>query len=265
MFFNGESQMDKCDYSAPWYHGSPEELDLLRAGSWITQFKEVAKAFSHRPTLMSLDDDSEGVKHDGKLRRAISIPFMIVLSLSIGCSEKQMLEKKGSETMVLFQTERTTVRGFTEEDWPDIHELAKDWRKAPGPEFDKWPTSENDAKGLAGYFAEHDNFKALCLRDGEKVIGLLGLNGLDSEGRFDLGHVILSAHQDNDIDKEALKAMVEYILTNKNVESIVTNNASSHTEQLAPLRSIGFKVVDQDNPGTLVLTKAEWEQQQPDE
>ena len=59
--------MGQCDYSAPWYHGSPEELDVLRAGSWVTQFKEMAKAFSHRPTLMSLDDDREHVKHDGKL------------------------------------------------------------------------------------------------------------------------------------------------------------------------------------------------------
>ncbi len=62
-----ERLMGQCDYSAPSYHGSPEELDALRAGSWVTQFKEMAKAFSHRPTLMSLDDDREHVKHDGKL------------------------------------------------------------------------------------------------------------------------------------------------------------------------------------------------------
>ncbi len=59
--------MGKCDYSAPWYHGSPEELDVLRAGSWVTQVKEMARAFSHRPTLMSLDDDCEHARHDGKL------------------------------------------------------------------------------------------------------------------------------------------------------------------------------------------------------
>jgi len=167
--------------------------------------------------------------------------------------------------MVLLNTERTTIRGFTEEDWPDIHELAIDWSRAPGPEFDKLPTSEDGAKGLAGYFAEHDIFKAICLRDGKKVIGLLGLNGLDGEGRFDLGHIILSEYQNNDVDKEALDAMVDYVFEDKDVETIVTNNASEHAEQLAPLKSLGFRIVDRDNPGTLILTKSEWEQQKSEE
>ena len=162
--------------------------------------------------------------------------------------------------MVLLETDRTIIRRFTEQDWPDVHKLAVDWHKAPGPEFDKWPTSEDAGKGMAGHFAGHDNFHALCLRDGRKVIGLLGMNGLDGEGRFDLGHVILSEYQDNDIDKEALSAMVGYIFKNKNVETIVTNNASTHVEQLAPLKSLGFKSVDKDNPGTMVITKAEWQQ-----
>jgi len=60
--------METCDYGAPWYHGSPEELAVLRSGSWITQFREMAKAFSHKPSLMSLDDDCEHVKHNGRLR-----------------------------------------------------------------------------------------------------------------------------------------------------------------------------------------------------
>jgi len=57
----------KCDYDASWYHGSPHELSVLRKGSWITQFKEIAKAFSHKPSLMSLADDCRTVKHNGTL------------------------------------------------------------------------------------------------------------------------------------------------------------------------------------------------------
>jgi len=59
--------MEKCDYGAPWYHGSPEELTVLRGGSWVTQFKELAKAFSHRPELISLGGDCANVKHNGRL------------------------------------------------------------------------------------------------------------------------------------------------------------------------------------------------------
>jgi hypothetical protein len=58
----------KCDYSEPWYHGSPQELDILREGSWVTQFQEIAKAFSHKPSLMSFgDDECRAVKHNGVL------------------------------------------------------------------------------------------------------------------------------------------------------------------------------------------------------
>lgn len=57
--------MAQCDYSAPWYHGSPEQLNVLRKGSWVTQFLSLAKAFSHKPTLISMDDDIINVKHNG--------------------------------------------------------------------------------------------------------------------------------------------------------------------------------------------------------
>ena len=59
--------MENCDYNAPWYHGSPDRLTVLRAGSWVTHFKEVAKAFSHKPPLISLDYDCQVVKHNGQL------------------------------------------------------------------------------------------------------------------------------------------------------------------------------------------------------
>jgi len=59
--------VEKCDYSAPWYHGSPEDLTVLRQGSWLTQFEEMAKAFSHRPSLISFEDDDRHVKHDGRM------------------------------------------------------------------------------------------------------------------------------------------------------------------------------------------------------
>jgi hypothetical protein len=58
--------MTQFDRNTPWYHGSPESLPILRKGSWVTQFKEMAKAFSHRPKLISLSDDGLHVKHDGQ-------------------------------------------------------------------------------------------------------------------------------------------------------------------------------------------------------
>ena len=46
-----------------WYHGSQQEIPVLQAGSSITQNRDIARAFSHRPTLVSIDGGI--VKHDG--------------------------------------------------------------------------------------------------------------------------------------------------------------------------------------------------------
>ncbi|GHO99200.1 hypothetical protein KSF_092480 [Reticulibacter mediterranei] len=56
--------MPNWNYRRPWYHGSQQELTMLRVGSSVTQEKAIARAFSHRPTYLSIADDG-GVKHDG--------------------------------------------------------------------------------------------------------------------------------------------------------------------------------------------------------
>jgi hypothetical protein len=50
-----------------WFHGSPHKMSILLQGSWITPFKEVAKAFSHKPKTISANNDYSIIKHDGEL------------------------------------------------------------------------------------------------------------------------------------------------------------------------------------------------------
>jgi hypothetical protein len=56
--------MQDFDYTLTWYHGSQQELTTLRVGSSITQDKTVAKAFSHRPSMLSMSEGGR-IKHDG--------------------------------------------------------------------------------------------------------------------------------------------------------------------------------------------------------
>ncbi len=58
-----------------WFHGSPTKLEVLMAGSSITPFMEIAKAYSHKPERLELSvlEDTENelihveVKHDGNM------------------------------------------------------------------------------------------------------------------------------------------------------------------------------------------------------
>lgn len=61
--------MNKCtnDRGTQWFHGSPEKLETLFEGSMITPYKEVARAFSHKPSCISASDGYGVVKHNGSL------------------------------------------------------------------------------------------------------------------------------------------------------------------------------------------------------
>lgn len=47
-----------------WYHGSNVMFSELRKGSTITQWKELAEAFSHQPTQLSYDNNNN-IEHNG--------------------------------------------------------------------------------------------------------------------------------------------------------------------------------------------------------
>ncbi len=47
-----------------WYHGSNQKFELLREGSTITQWRELAEAFSHKPSVLAYEDDGT-ITHNG--------------------------------------------------------------------------------------------------------------------------------------------------------------------------------------------------------
>ena len=53
--------------SAEWYHGSPLHLTVLQAGSTITRDLNLARIFSHKPEIVSIDEDGDRLilRHNG--------------------------------------------------------------------------------------------------------------------------------------------------------------------------------------------------------
>lgn len=48
-----------------WFHGSPVKLEKLCKGSSITHLEKLARAFSTKPTIVSVSDDGS-IRHNGK-------------------------------------------------------------------------------------------------------------------------------------------------------------------------------------------------------
>jgi hypothetical protein len=42
-----------------WYHGSNKLFEYLEEGSTITQWRELAEAFSHKPSKLCYDDNGD--------------------------------------------------------------------------------------------------------------------------------------------------------------------------------------------------------------
>jgi len=53
------------DMSKPWYHGSNLNFEILREGSTITQWKELAEAFAAKPTMLSYGEIFSPISHNG--------------------------------------------------------------------------------------------------------------------------------------------------------------------------------------------------------
>ncbi|MEZ4676241.1 MAG: hypothetical protein R2932_18610 [Caldilineaceae bacterium] len=57
--------VDNWNYNLPWYHGSQQELTILRVGSSVTQDRDIARIFSHRPGISTVEDDGT-YRHNGQ-------------------------------------------------------------------------------------------------------------------------------------------------------------------------------------------------------
>lgn len=54
----------KIDVTGIWYHGSNEVFSELRTNSTVTPWKELAEAFSHKPSTLEYDDFGR-IHHNG--------------------------------------------------------------------------------------------------------------------------------------------------------------------------------------------------------
>lgn len=53
------------DLNGIWYHGSNKIFDVLEEGSTVTQWKELAEAFSHKPSLLYYTKKGK-IRHNGR-------------------------------------------------------------------------------------------------------------------------------------------------------------------------------------------------------
>jgi len=90
--------------------------------------------------------------------------------------------------MIAMETDRLTIRNFGPDDWQDLQEVAGDYQASEWAKYeDPWPTSTEEVKGMAEWFAQGDDYLAVCLQAAGKLIGLIAIGGTQSWLRLPSG------------------------------------------------------------------------------
>lgn len=125
--------MTRWDDGRPWYHGSQQALTVLRAGSSISQNKDIARIFSHRPTMISLAEDGS-LKHDGtahgylyRVVEAVKAEAIYPHPHPVNASHWEWLTKRELSVQLIERTKVQDAEKLTEQ---EIAELRRKQRAA---------------------------------------------------------------------------------------------------------------------------------------
>ncbi|MHB1357575.1 MAG: GNAT family N-acetyltransferase [Anaerolineae bacterium] len=146
--------------------------------------------------------------------------------------------------MVNLETERLIIRNFASEDWEALHEMIVQYQSSKLAAYDgRWPTSSEEFKGIAAWFAQSDGFMAVCLKDSGRFIGFVATNpeGDKDKGEYNLGYIFDSDYRHKGYATEACRAVISYAFNQLQAKKIVTGTAAVNYASCRLLERLGFK------------------------
>jgi RimJ/RimL family protein N-acetyltransferase len=146
--------------------------------------------------------------------------------------------------MIAIETARLTIRNFTRDDWQDLLEIAVGYQASEMAQYDhKWPTSEDEIRGVAAWFATDDRFLAVCLKSTGKVIGFVSLppeEGADSLA-FGFGYVFHFDYHGQGYATESCRAAIDYAFGELGADRIHTGTAAANEPSCRLLARLGMQ------------------------
>ncbi len=163
--------------------------------------------------------------------------------------------------MTLMETERLTIRRFAEADWQALHEMIVKYAVSENAAYDPthpWPTSPEEIKQVAGWFASGDSYLAVCLKDTGRFIGFVCLNPEEKGGsrEYNLGYIFDANYRGHGYATEACRAMLGRAFGELQADQVVTGTAPANIPSVRLLQRLGFRTTGE---GSYALSREEWE------
>jgi RimJ/RimL family protein N-acetyltransferase len=142
------------------------------------------------------------------------------------------------------ETDRLVIRNFRAGDWPDLQEMILRYQASDMAQYDhEWPTSADEIKGVAEWFASGDSYLAVCLRTTGKLIGLISLNPQEQQAApvFGLGYVFHEDHFGQGYATEGCRAVIDYAFGPLAADSVTSGTAAANHRSCRLLRRLGLR------------------------
>lgn len=142
--------------------------------------------------------------------------------------------------MIRINTDRLIIRNFYQDDWKDLQEIAEDKESSEYAVYDhQFPTSENEVKQTTGWFAQNDDYLAICELSTHKVIGYLAINE-GKESTRNLGYNLHSAYLRKGYAYEACVAVINHGFNTMGVKRFTSGTANVNYPSINLLLKLGF-------------------------
>jgi RimJ/RimL family protein N-acetyltransferase len=160
--------------------------------------------------------------------------------------------------MIMIVTDRLTIRNFDPDDWHDLQDMAVQYQASECAKFENpWPTSAEEIKGMAEWFARGDDYLAVCLKATGKLIGFIAINRrTEQEERVhNLGYVFHPDHHGHGYATEGCRAAISYVFDQLEADGILTGTQPANERSVGLLKRLGLKGIDR---GEFVISREEW-------
>jgi len=140
-------------------------------------------------------------------------------------------------------TDRLILRQFKLSDWLPLHKMIVQYSSTENARYDQqWPTSPEEIKGVAEWFASGENFLAVTLKENALFIGFVALNP-EGEGslEFNLGYVFDAHYHGQGYAAEACQAVLRRAFRLLHAQRVITGTAAANRPSCRLLERLGFQ------------------------
>jgi ribosomal-protein-alanine N-acetyltransferase len=149
--------------------------------------------------------------------------------------------------MTAIETDRLAIRNFDVGDWEDLHRMIVQYQASEVAKYDhQWPTSAEEIRGVAEWFASGDSYLAVCLKGTGEFIGFISLNRREEEDlEFGLGYVFNPDYWGQGYATEGCGAVMDYAFGQLGADRVTTGTAAANERSCRLLRRLSMRETGQ--------------------